>query len=58
LRHYFAKVIDLSMPSADEIAAVGTALNSRPRKTLDWKTPQGRLTGFSYQPAKIVLRRP
>jgi IS30 family transposase len=27
------------MHSAEEIAAVAAALNSRPRKTLDWKTP-------------------
>jgi len=27
------------MNSAEEIAAVAAALNSRPRKTLDWKTP-------------------
>ena len=27
------------MHSAEEITAVGAALNSRPRKTLDWKTP-------------------
>ena len=29
-----------SMHSANEIAAVAVALNSRPRKTLDWKTPR------------------
>jgi hypothetical protein len=39
LRQYFPKGTDLSMHSADEIAAVTAALNSRPRKTLDWKTP-------------------
>ena len=27
------------MHSAEEIAAVAATLNSRPRKTLDWKTP-------------------
>jgi IS30 family transposase len=27
------------MHSADELAAVAAALNSRPRKTLAWKTP-------------------
>jgi IS30 family transposase len=27
------------MHGAEEIAAVAVALNSRPRKTLDWKTP-------------------
>jgi len=39
LRQYFPKGTDLSMHSAEEIAAVAAALNSRPRKTLDWKTP-------------------
>ena len=39
LRQYFPKGIDLSMHSAEEIAAVAAALNARPRKTLDWKTP-------------------
>jgi IS30 family transposase len=39
LCQYFPKGTDLSMHSAGEIAAVATALNSRPRKTLDWKTP-------------------
>lgn len=39
LRQYFPKGTDLSEHSADEIAAVAAALNARPRKTLDWKTP-------------------
>ena len=39
LRQYFPKGTDLSLHSADEIAAVAVALNARPRKTLDWKTP-------------------
>jgi IS30 family transposase len=39
LRQYFPKGTDLSMHSAEEIAAVAVALNCRPRKTLDWKTP-------------------
>jgi IS30 family transposase len=39
LRQYFPKGTDLSLHSAKEIAAVAAALNSRPRKTLDWKTP-------------------
>jgi IS30 family transposase len=39
LRQYFPKGTDLSMHSADEIAAIAAALNARPRKTLDWKTP-------------------
>jgi IS30 family transposase len=39
LRQYFSKGTDLSIHSADEIAAVAIALNARPRKSLGWKTP-------------------
>ena len=39
LRQYFPKGTDLSRWTADEIEAVATALNSRPRKTLTWRTP-------------------
>ena len=39
LRQYFPKGTDLSKHAADEITAVAMALNSRPRKTLNWKTP-------------------
>ena len=39
LRQYFPKGTDLSRWSAEELQAVAHALNSRPRKTLDWKTP-------------------
>lgn len=39
LRQYFPKGTDLSRWSADDIEAVALALNNRPRKSLDWKTP-------------------
>ena len=39
LRQYFPKGTNLARWSAEEIEAVATALNSRPRKTLGWKTP-------------------
>ena len=39
LRQYFPKGTDLSRWSQDEIEAVAAALNSRPRKTLTWRTP-------------------
>ena len=39
LRQYFPKGTDLSAHGAEALAAVATALNSRPRKTLGWRTP-------------------
>ena len=39
LRQYFPKGTDLSRWSAEEIEAVAHALNTRPRKSLGWKTP-------------------
>jgi IS30 family transposase len=39
LRQYFPKGTDLSRWNAEEIEAVATTLNARPRKVLGWKTP-------------------
>ena len=39
LRQYFPKGTDLSRWSAEDLEAVAIAINNRPRKTLDWKTP-------------------
>lgn len=39
LRQYFPKGTDLSCHGIEELSAVAHALNTRPRKTLDWKTP-------------------
>jgi hypothetical protein len=37
---------DLSRWSADGLVAIAAVLNSRPRKTLDWKTPAEALDGY------------
>lgn len=39
LRQYFPKGTDLSVHGANALAAVALALNTRPRKTLAWRTP-------------------
>lgn len=39
LRQYFPKGTDLSRWSAEDLAAVATAINNRPRKVLGWRTP-------------------
>jgi IS30 family transposase len=39
LRQYFPKGTDLCAHDPDDLAAVASALNTRPRKTLGWRTP-------------------
>ena len=39
LRQYFPKGTDLSAHGPEELEGVAAALNSRPRETLDWRTP-------------------
>lgn len=39
LRQYFPKGTDLARHSATDLEAIATTLNTRPRKTLGWKTP-------------------
>jgi IS30 family transposase len=39
LRQYFPKGTDLSRWTLEDLLAVQAAVNSRPRKVLDWKTP-------------------
>ena len=49
LRQYFPKGTDLSRWSAEDIAAVASTLNQRPRKTLDWKTPAEAFNDYLLQ---------
>jgi IS30 family transposase len=51
LRQYFPRGTDLSRHSADDLAAVAATLNSRPRKTLDWRTPAEALNEY-LQPSQ------
>ena len=44
LRQYFPKGTDLSQHDAATLQRVADSLNSRPRKTLGWKTPTEALT--------------
>ena len=46
LRQYFPTGTDLARHSAEELTAVATALNRRPRKTLGWRTPAEALTEY------------
>ena len=39
LRQYLPKGTDLRVHDALDLAAIETKLNTRPRKTLGWKTP-------------------
>ncbi|TVZ90439.1 IS30 family transposase [Streptomyces sp. BK340] len=43
LRQYFPKSSDLAVHCREHLDALAAALNNRPRKTLDWKTPAERL---------------
>jgi IS30 family transposase len=56
LRQYFPKGTDLARWDRDELDAVAATLNSRPRKTLGWKTPAEALNELllSFQNTRVA----
>lgn len=56
LRQYFPKGTDLSRYSGRELDAVAAALNSRPRKTLGWRTPAEALNQILRRQAQPIHR--
>ncbi len=56
LRQYFPKGTDLTRHTPEDLAAVAATLNSRPRKTLGWKTPAEALNDhlLSPQPTNVA----
>jgi len=46
LRQYFPRGTNLARHRAEDLAAVAAALNSRPRKTLGWRTPAEALNEY------------
>jgi IS30 family transposase len=51
LRQYFPRGTDLSRHGAEDLEAVAAALNGRPRKTLEWRTPAEALDQYLHDAA-------
>jgi IS30 family transposase len=56
LRQYFPKGTDLSRYSGRELDAVAVVLNSRPRKTLGWRTPAEALNQVLREQNELTPR--
>ena len=57
LRQYFPKGTDLARHCPEDLAAVAAALNSRPRKTLGWRTPAEALDELLLAAAGQPIQR-
>jgi IS30 family transposase len=57
LRRYFPKGTDLAAHDADDLAAVAQSINTRPRKTLGWRTPAEALDEVLRSAQKDVVAR-
>jgi IS30 family transposase len=55
LRQYFPKGTDLAAHGADDLLAVAHALNTRPRKTLGWRTPAEALDEALQTVQKVTV---
>jgi IS30 family transposase len=55
LRQYFPKGTDLAAHGVDALAAVAHALNTRPRKTLGWRTPAEALDEVLHSAQKDTV---
>jgi len=53
VQQYFPKGTDLSTYSAGDLTAVALTLNTRPRKTLAWRTPAEALDQFLQSPQPV-----
>jgi transposase, IS30 family len=54
LRQYFPKSTNLAVHSREHLEAVAAELNSRPRKTLGWRTPAQALDQLLSQPQAVA----
>jgi len=58
LRQYFPKGTNLARHTAEDLQAVAATLNSRPRKTLGWRTPAEALDEYLQSKASAIPSPP